>query len=828
MDIRDKSRIKSLLDQMTLEEKVSLLAGEDFWTTVAVPRLGIPKVKVSDGPNGARGGGSLADGVKAACFPAGIAIGATWNPALVQEMGVALAQEAKTKGARVLLAPTVNIDRSGLNGRNFECYSEDPTLSAALSVAYVTGVQSEGVAATIKHFVGNESEFERQTMSSDIDERSLREIYLPPFEAAVKEAGVWAVMSSYNRLNGTYASENPWLLTTVLRAEWSFDGIVMSDWFGSHSTAATVEAGLDLEMPGPTRHRGEKLVAAVREGAVALETIDHSTGRILTLIDRVGAFDDPTIPEERALDRVEHQALIRRLGAEAAVLLKNDGILPLHKDSIGRLAVLGPNAAVARIMGGGSAQINAHRKVSPLDGLREALETDAMILYGAGCGNDRLTRALSSPMTVDFFAGPDCRGDLLARRTSESSDFFWFDLPREVDPRDFSVAITAPFTPDEDGEYRFGLTNAGFAKLYVDGKLLVDGETDWTRGENFFGMGNNERRMTMPLVANEAREVRVEYRSRQIEGDELDVSAVRFGVEKVLGDAELEAAVQLASDADVALVFVGRNGDWDTEGLDLPDMRLPGRQDELVSRVAAVNPRTVVVLQTGGPIEMPWFGDVAAVLEAWYPGQEAGHAIADVLFGLAEPGGRLAQTFPKTMGDGATFTGDPLTYPGANGHVRYDEGIYVGYRHFDKRAVEPALPFGFGLSYTSFSWSEPHLSDPTLKDGRLSIEIDVINTGVRPGSDVVQLYVSPRDPKVDRPTKELRAFAKLHLAPAEKATAKMALRQRDFAYFDVEAKTFRADAGAYDLLIARDAATVVSRATVVLEDDWVERLQTQA
>lgn len=341
--------IDDLLDQMTLEEQVALLAGADFWTTVAVERLSIPKIKVTDGPNGARGGGSLVGGVKSACFPAAIGIGASWNPELVREMGVALAEEAKTKSARVLLAPTVNIHRSGLNGRNFECYSEDPMLTSALAAAYIEGVQSQGIAATIKHFVANESEIERQTMSSDLDERTLREIYLPPFEAAVKKAGVWAIMSSYNRLNGVWTSENHWLLTELLRGEWGYDGIVMSDWFGSHTTEASVIGGLDLEMPGPTRDRGEKLVTAVREGIVPAETVKAAARRVLLLLERVGAFEDPKMEEEKAIDRPEHRALIRKLGAEGMVLLKNDGILPLDKSALDHIAVLGPNAAEPRV-----------------------------------------------------------------------------------------------------------------------------------------------------------------------------------------------------------------------------------------------------------------------------------------------------------------------------------------------------------------------------------------------------------------------------------------------------------------------------------------------
>ncbi|HEX5691116.1 MAG TPA: glycoside hydrolase family 3 protein, partial [Roseiflexaceae bacterium] len=363
------AQIDELLRQMTLDEKVELLAGPTFWTTAPIKRLGIPAIKVSDGPNGARGGGSLVGGVKAASFPVAISLASTWNTALVEQIGQALGEEALSKGARVLLAPTVNIHRSTLNGRNFECYSEDPFLSARLGVAYIQGLQSRGVSATIKHFAGNESEFQRNTINSAIGERALREIYLPPFEAAVKEAGTWAVMCAYNRLNGTFASEHPWLLTELLRGEWGYDGIVMSDWFATHSTSIAINAGLDLEMPGPSKFRGERLLDALRSGKTSEGTVDESVRRMLRLIARVGAFENPEIPAEQAIDRPEHRALIRQAGAEGIVLLKNNGALPLDKQRVHKLAIVGPNARTAQIMGGGSAQLNAHYRVTPYDGI---------------------------------------------------------------------------------------------------------------------------------------------------------------------------------------------------------------------------------------------------------------------------------------------------------------------------------------------------------------------------------------------------------------------------------------------------------------------------
>ncbi|XUY28876.1 glycoside hydrolase family 3 C-terminal domain-containing protein [Agrobacterium sp. rho-8.1] len=814
--------IENILNQMTLEEQVSLLAGADFWTTVPVERLGVPKIKVTDGPNGARGAGSLVAGVKATCFPVAIALGATWNPELVERMGVALAGQAKSKGASVLLAPTVNIHRSGLNGRNFECYSEDPLLTAALAVAYIQGVQSKGIAATIKHFAGNESEIERQTMSSDIDERSLREIYLLPFEQAVKKAGVMAVMSSYNRLNGTYTSEHDWLLSTVLRKEWGFDGIVMSDWFGSHSTAATVNAGLDLEMPGPTRDRGEKLVQAVNNGEVKAETVREAARRILTLLERVGAFETAPDLTESSLDLPEDRALIRQIGAEGAVLLKNEGVLPLAKTTLDSIAVLGPNAAEARVMGGGSAQIAAHYTVSPLQGIKAALSNANSVHHAVGCSNNRLINVFSGDMHVDYFKGRHLEGSPVHSEPAAKGEFFWFDLPSpDLDPANFSARIIASFVPADSGEHVFGMTNAGLAKLYVNEKLVVNGFDDWTPGDNYFGTANTEQRQAVELEAGRSYTLTIEYCSPADTTDGIHLTAIRFGVEKPLGDAAIEDAVAKAADCDVAILFVGRDGQWDTEGLDLPDMRLPGRQEELIERVAAVNTNTVVVLQTGGPVEMPWLDKVQAVLQMWYPGQELGNAVADVLFGDVEPGGRLPQTFPKSLSDNSAITDNPLVYPGQDGHVRYDEGVFVGYRHHDSHGVEPLFPFGFGLGYTQFTWSDAKASSFQMGEDGITVTLDVTNTGARKGSDVVQLYVRPLGSSVSRPDKELKAFAKLELEPGETKTATLKVSVRDLSFFDVDAKAFRSEAGDYELVLAANAADIRSRITITNSALWL-------
>jgi len=805
-------RIDQLLAELMLKEKVSLLSGEDFWSVPAIERLGIGKLRVTDGPNGARGGGSLIGGVKSASFPVGIAIGATWNVELACEIGAALADEVKSKGAHMLLAPTVNIHRSVTNGRNFECYSEDPILSAELAVGYILGLQGQGIGATIKHFVGNESEIERTTMSSEIDERSLREIYLIPFEWAVKKAGTWGVMSSYNRLNGTFTSEHNWLLSTVLRDEWGYDGIVMSDWFGSHSTAETVNAGLDLEMPGPPRDRGQKLVDAVNADAVTLETIDKCVRAMLRLMERTGSLDDHRQHQEEANDRPEHRALIRRAGAEAAVLLKNNGILPLKPDT--RLAVIGPNAKRAQIMGGGSAQLNAHYRVSPWEGLVAQLGED-QLSYAIGCSNDRFEPLLRGTFEVDYFANEKLEGEPVHIGTQEDAQAFWIGNVAEgkVDPLHFSARIRANYTPEKTGTHRVGIYSAGFTKVFVDGQLVADAWTNWTKGRTFFEEGSDEVVGTVHLEAGRTYDVTIEFATKDFAT--LGLAAFACGISLPLGDAEIAEAVRAARNADVALVFIGRNGEWDTEGSDLPGIELPGRQNELVAAVAAANPNIVVILQTGGPVEMPWIGSVRAVLEAWYPGQEAGNAIADVLTGAAEPGGRLPQTFPVRWADNPAHSQDREVYPGLEGKVRYEEGIFVGYRHYDRLGMTPLFPFGFGLGYTGFTLSDLRVDASRFEtDGDVTATVTVRNTGSRPGSTVVQLYVSDEVSSSPRPAKELKAFAKVALEPGESRGVTLNLDARAFAFFRTEAKHWLVEAGQFKLHVGQSSADLPLSATV--------------
>ena len=810
--------LADLIDGMTLEEQVSLLSGADLWRTVGVPRLGVPQLKVTDGPAGARGGGAFQGARSTAAFPVGIALGATWDEAVLARTGELLAREALEKGAAVLLGPTINVFRHALNGRNFESYSEDPILAGRLAVAYVRGLQSAGVAATPKHFAGNESEFQRLTISSDIPERALRELYLRPFEMVVREARPWAIMTAYNRLRGTFCGEHRGLIEGILRKEWGFDGLVMSDWGGTHSAGRSVRAGLDLEMPGPARARRGLLEEAERDGETRA-AVRRAALRVLRLLERTGSFAagrDLSEEAEQGIDHADTRAFIRRAGAEAMVLLKNDGLLPLPPGVT--VAVIGPNGAMARVMGGGSAQISAHRRVSPLEGLRQALGA-ARVSQAAGCDNDRYLPVPQAAMRAEFRA--EASGEVRARREYPSTEANWGDAPAGRGDA-FHARFEAEVAVEQAGPHELSLLSIGKSRLYVDGELAIDDWEGWRPGQALFGLASAEVRRTLALTAGSHRLV-AEYGPRHA-GEFLSFEGIRIGFRRPLPESSVAEAVELAARADVAVVCVGTHGEWETEGVDRCGLDLPGRQDELVSAVARANPRTVVVLQSGGPVAMPWLPVVPALLQAWLPGQEAGHAIADVLLGGAEPGGRLPQTFPASLKDDPVHPLTPgVQYPGEGGRVEYREGLFTGYRHVDRAGVRPLFAFGFGLSYTTFRLSGLALERTHLDaGGKLECSLAVENIGSRAGSTVVQAYVRDLEASVERPAKQLAGFAKVRLDPGRRATVRLSLDMRALAFFDDREGAWRAEAGEFELLVGQSSADLPLRASFLLGEDWRE------
>ncbi len=809
-------RIDELLGRMSIEEKVSVLAGADLWHGTGVPRLGIPPIKMTDGPCGARGG-RYQGGTTAACFPCGTALAATWNPELVERVGAALAEEVRTKGAHLLLAPTVNIHRSPLAGRNFECYSEDPFLTARIAVAYIRGVQSRNVGACIKHFVCNDSEFERNTISSQVGERALREIYLAPFEVAVKEAKPWSVMAAYNRVNGTYASEHPRLLQDILRGEWGFDGFVVSDWYGTRSTAAAVEAGLDLEMPGPARHRGEKLHDAVKAGAVSESSLDAAVRRLLELTVRSGAFEQPEEAPEESVDRPEHRRLAREAAAEAIVLLKNEpGVLPLDRRAIQTLAVIGPNADAAQVQGGGSAGVTPHYSVTPLEGIRAACADGVAVRYERGCTNHRVlpvidARLVPSGFRVDYFGSPDLSGDPALTEHSDRIDFVWEGrIEPKVDPEIHSVRFAGTFAPTEEGAFTFSLTSVGRSRLFIDGTEVIDNWTQQIRGESYFGAGTIEMKAQLEMREGEEREIRVEY----CRGNPF-ISGIRVGALLPVPDDLIDRAAAAAAEAEAAVVVVGLDDKWEGEGGDRLDMELPGRQAELVEQVAAANPNTVVVVNAGSPVAMDWLDRVPAVLEVWYPGQELGNSLADVLFGEVNPSGKLPTSFPKRIEDNPAY----LNYPGENGEVLYGEGLFVGYRYYDRKRIEPRFPFGHGLSYTRFDYGELHMGSDRIGPGdELVVDVEVANVGDRAGREVAQLYLCDVECSLVRPEHELKAFCKVALAPGERKTLRFTLDPRALSFYDPAKEDWVAEPGEFEVRVGSSSRDIRSRARFVLEE----------
>jgi beta-glucosidase len=809
----DRSRdLDDLVAGLTLDEKASLTAGHDLWSTVHVPRLGIPSVRVTDGPNGARGAavpGSA--GATAVCVPCGSALGATWDPELVERVGALLGGEARSKECRVLLAPTVNIHRSPLAGRNFECYSEDPLLSGRIAAGFIRGVQSCDVATTVKHFVGNEAEFERMTINSVIDERTLREIYLLPFEIAVREGGALGLMTSYNRVNGDYCTDHDDLIAGILRDEWGFEGFVITDWYAATDTVRSSIAGTDLEMPGPARAFGTRLAVRVRSGDLDESFVDAQVRRLLEVFDRVGALDDPPPGPERSEDTPAHRALAYEAATAAMVLLRNDGILPLDLGDVSRIAVIGPNADRAQIMGGGSASLSVHYRTTPLEAIRERFGPDVGISHERGCVIDRtvpplggasIVRADGSPgLDVEFFAGYEPTGEVVRRGHLASTRALFLGAPPGVGSEEFSLVARGRFTPTESGPHTLTLIQAGRARLFVDDAVVLDGVEDPPdRGTDFFGFGSEEIEAEVQLGAGRSVEVRIEYSSRSSAG----VHGVKIGCRAPVPPDLIDRAVRTAFESDIAVVVVGTNDDWESEGHDRIALELPGDQDELIRRVAEANPNTVVVLNSGAPVTLDWVEDVPALLQMWFGGQEMSRALVDVLVGDSEPGGRLPTTYPIALEDNPSFG----NFPGADGEVRYEEGVFVGYRWYDTKDIPVRFPFGHGLSYTTFDVDLSATPSEHRLGAQTHLEVQVTNTGSRAGSEVVQCYVAPIGGPVGRPRKELKAFAKVALDAGASTSVTLPLDDRAFAFWDVGTGQWRVEPGSYELHIGRSIAAI--------------------
>jgi beta-glucosidase len=828
-----EARIDRSIAAMTLEEKISLLSGGSVLGSTPLPRLGIPAFRMGDGPIGAH------DPSPSTAFAAGIALAATWDRELADRIGTQIGRDSRSRGAAFLLGPGMNIYRAPMNGRNHEYFGEDPFLAGQMAAHYVEGVQSQNVAATIKHFVGNESEFARFDSDTVVSERALREIYLPAFEAAVRQGHAAAIMDSYNRLNGTWMTESAHANTEIAKRQWHFDGLIMSDWIATHDGPAAANGGLDLEMPAPLYFNPETLLPAVQSGKVKESEIDDKVRRLLRVAARFGwitpSADGPGWVSHDPLDidipRYNQQGreVALRGALESATLLKNDhGLLPLDPARIKTIAVIGPDANPGYATGGGSGMVPPFFMTGPFKGISDFLGVRGNVTYSQGIDkldvlaqqtgltetpdSDKPGVLVETFSTADFTSKPDAArhdagiaGGPYAQLPSTASDEPNIGLSisgagmKEAMRASIEGTLHAPvkyvrwtgyYHAASAGDHIAFVEHPGKYRLIVDGKIWID-----------------HAEINGPMVAQTHRELSAGVHKVVLE----DLGVPKFGNDItrlgiVKSDAVVHAAaLELARRADVVVLSVGFDIETEGEGADREFHLLPG-QNQLIDQVAAVNPKTIVVLNAGGSVDTaPWLNQVPALLDIWYPGQEGGIALGRILFGDANPSGRLPISWERSLKDNpsAAFY---YTAPGTN-RITYGDDIFTGYRGYEHTHTKPLFPFGFGLSYTSFAYSNLHIQeDSGAPAGAYTVGFDVTNTGKREGADVAQVYVSEDQPMVPRPPQELKGFARIDLKPGETKHVTVPLDTRSFAWYDVAAKAWHADAGTFTIRVSRSSA----------------------
>ncbi|MBQ0881288.1 glycoside hydrolase family 3 protein [Streptomyces sp. RT42] len=799
-----EAAVERALAGLGLDAKTRLLAGQDMWTLPALPEIGLASLVMSDGPIGVRGVRWTADDPSVA-LPSPTALAASWDPDLARRAGVLLAQEARRKGVHVLLAPTVNLHRSPLGGRHFEAYSEDPYLTGRIGTGYVAGVQSGGVATTVKHFVANDAETDRFTVNNLVSERALHELYLAPFEAIVAGARPWGVMTAYNSVNGPTMTEHRHLVQEVLRGAWGFDGFNVSDWMAARSTTGALRGGLDVAMPGPGTVYGEALARAVRAGEVTEAEVDAAVRNVLRLAARVGVLDgaEPAVTEPPAT--VDGPALAREIARRSFVLVRNErAALPLRS---GTVALIGAAARDARVLGGGSATVFPARVVSPLDGLTAALP-EGSLTYAVGA--DPNTELAVADRGFELRAVcRDADGQVIGTGSAPNGHIQWMgsDLPEGVThDRLHSVELTGTFTPRESGPHTFGIKGVGAFTLTVDGTTHYDDVQRPAKDDPFLSFfGAPEPRAQVDLTAGEPVEVGLTHVVELPEGAGMKVVTFALAHAEPRRDPDemIAEAVRAARGADTAVVVVATTDRVESEGFDRTDLRLPGRQDDLVRAVAAANPNTVVVVNSGSPVELPWREEVAAVLLSWFPGQEGGAALADVLTGRDEPGGRLPTTW------GALADAPVTRVTPENGELPYDEDLFIGYRAWDRAGRTPAYPFGHGLGYTDWTYESVEVDGTTAK-------VRLRNTGDRPGREVVQLYLAPAELDASRPVRWLAGFAGAEAGPGERAEVTVELPRRAFEVWDEATGSWAFVKGSYELRIGRSIADRRITATITV------------
>jgi beta-glucosidase len=815
-----ESAVEGALRNLDLVAKVRLLTGADQWATHAAPQVGLRSVVTSDGPAGVKGS-SIGHDETTTSLPSPTALAASWDEELVAEVGALLAGESRAKGVDVLLGPTINLHRSPLGGRHFEQFSEDPLLTGRIAMAYVRGLQTHGVGACPKHYVCNDSETERLTMTVDVAERPLRELYMAPFERTVREAGAWTVMAAYNGVRGTTMTASD-LLRDPLEETWGFDGLVISDWYATKSTVPTGRAALDLVMPGPDGPWGDELLAAVRNGQVSEAAIDAKVRRLLRLAARVGALEGVPAATPVAVrpPQAEVAALVRRASSAGSVLLSNDGILPLAAGKLRRLAVLGPHAAVPPGQGGGSANLRPDYTVTPLDGIRAALpgveiltnpadrvrpgwqlvapdEVQLPAEAGAAAGTPGILVRILDEAGAGGPASPTATlagevGREIARQTRSDGRLNWGGDPLMAGLPVFDVSTR--IVSSVSGKHRIGLAVRGHTAIWVDGRLAVeDGEPPEKFGHDVVWTDLPYHVAEIEMQAGRP----VEFRARWRKFFDFAHVSMLLAIEKpaVAPALSLAESERLAGGADAVVVLVGTTDQDESEGHDRKSLALDPAQDELVRRVAAANPRTVVVVAAGSPVEMPWRDDVAAILLTWFPGQEAGNALADMLLGRVEPGGRLPTTWPAAMADVPVLDTQPV-----DGRLEYAEGLHIGYRAWLRAEKAPAFPFGHGGGYTTWTYLD---AKPEMAGGSPAVRVSLRNSGARHGREVVQLYLARPDSSVERPLLWLGGFAAAEAGPGQTVEVVVPVDRWALRHWDEAAGDWAIEPGRFEVRVGR-------------------------
>ncbi len=796
-----EQRVKDLLSRMTLQEKLDMLGGTGF-ATKPNKRLGIPELRMSDGPLGVRWDSSTA-------FPSGICMAATWDTSLINKIGKSIGEELKGKGRDVILGPCVNIARIPMGGRNFESFGEDPYLDSRMAVSYIKGVQSEGVAATVKHFAVNNQEFNRTFTDVKIDERALNEIYLPTFKAAVTEADVLCVMSAYNKVNGAYCSENHYLLNKKLKDDWKFKGLVMSDWGAVHSTIPTAQNGLDLEMPTGDFLNEKSLTDAVSSGEVSIKTIDDKISRILTVMFKLGLFEHQFSPNKSLVNTKSHQKAAYKTAVEGIVLLKNNNdALPLNFKKIKSIAVIGPNAAVARTGGGGSSMVTPVYSVSPLEALKNKLPQNVKINFAEGIKLSGDATPIDEKyfyqpgknehgLAAEYFTNKNLEGKPAVTKVDSQIYFDWGSgspFPNFPDDN-FSVRWTGVLKAPADGDFIIDLISDDGVRLFIDDKLVIDDWADHSAQSDIY---------KMHFEKDKPYNIKLEYYEHG--GDAIIKMGWRSPNEKLIDEA-----VNVAKISDAAILFVGTSYNFESESLDRTDLNMPEDQNDLINQIASVNKNTIVVVTSGSPVLMSdWIDNVSAVVENWFGGDEIGNAITDVLTGKHNPSGKLPITFPKRWEDCSAYN----SYHKQDSVSVYSDGIFVGYRYFDKNNIEPLFPFGYGLSYTKFDYKNINVNSSS---DRFAITFDLKNTGKVKGTEIPQLYIHDMKPVIEKAPKELKRFDRVALNPGETKKIKFELSKNDFKYFDPEKHEWQVSPGNYEILIGSSSRDIKLKESINLK-----------